>query len=99
MIERCLVGETIGAPLVPGPPYNHNVQLFQTPRYVVLLNEMNHDARIVPLEDRPHVGQDIRLWLGDSRGRWESNTLVVDTTNFNDKGWWSWGDGGPGPAR
>ena len=78
----------------PGPPSNHNVQLFQTPGYVVLLNEMNHDARIVPLDGRPHVGQDIRLWLGVSRGRWESNTLVVDTTNFNDKGWWSWGDGG-----
>ncbi len=89
VVERCLVGETNGAPLVPGNTrlgitYNHNVQLFQTPGYVVLLNEMNHDARIVPLDRRSHVGQDIRLWLGDSRGRWEGNTLVVDTTNFND---------------
>ena len=91
VFERCLLGTTIGAPLTPEPPYfgpryNHNVQLFQTPGYVVLLNEMIHDARIVPLDGRPHVGQDIRLWLGDSRGRWEGQTLVVDTTNFNDRG-------------
>ena len=89
VVERCIVGETNGAPLIPGSTlagitFNHNVQLFQTPGYVVLLNEMNHDARIVPLDGRPHVGQDIRLWLGDSRGRWEGNTLVVDTMNFND---------------
>ena len=60
------------------------MQLFQTPGFVVLLNEMNHDAGIVPLDGRPHVGQDICLWMGDSRGRWEGKTLVVDTTNFND---------------
>ncbi len=84
--ERCIVGAIHGAPLLPSIfPENHNVQLFQTPGYVVLLNEMIHDARIVPLDGRPHVGQDIRLWLGDSRGRWEGNTLVVDTMNFNDK--------------
>ena len=55
LVERCIVGETNGAPLIPfaGPQYNHNVQLFQTPGYVVLLNEMNHDARIVPLDGRP----------------------------------------------
>ncbi len=90
LVERCIVGETNGAPLIPfrGSQYNHNVQLFQTPGYVVLLNEMNHDTRIVPLDGRPRVGQDIRLWLGDSRGRWEDNTLVVDTTNFNDRGVW-----------
>ncbi len=87
-VERCLVGETTGAPLIPaGFLYNHNVQLFQIPGYVVLLIEMNHDAHIVPLDGRPHLGQDIRLWLGDSRGRWEDSTLVVDTTNFNDRGW------------
>ncbi len=81
--ERCIVGGTHGAPLLPSIfPENHNVQLFQTPGYVVLFNELIHDARIVPLDGRPHVGQDIRLWLGDSRGRWEGNTLVVDTTNF-----------------
>jgi hypothetical protein len=63
---------------------------------------MNHDARIVPLDGRPHVGHDIRLWLGDSRARWEGNTLVVDTTNFNDtlpglpgyaRGGWGWRGG------
>ncbi len=85
--ERCIVGGTHGAPLLPSIfPENHNVQLFQTPGYVVLLIEMIHVARVVPLDGRPHVGQDIRLWLGDSRGRWEGNTLVVDTTNFNAKG-------------
>ncbi len=106
VVERCIVGETNGTPLVPIPvmaqTYNHNVQLFQTPGYVVLLNEMNHDVRIVPLDGRPHVGQDIRLWMGDSRGRWEGNTLVVDTTNFNDtlpglpgyaRGGWGWRGG------
>ena len=88
LYERCIVAITNGAPLVPAVVYfNHNVQLFQTPEYVVLLNEMIHDARIVPLDRRPHVGAHIRLWMGDSRGRWEGNTLVVDTTNFNDTGW------------
>ena len=63
--ERCIVGATHGAPLLPSIfTENHNVQLFQTPGYVVLLNEMIHDARIVPLDGRPHVGQDIRLRLG-----------------------------------
>jgi hypothetical protein len=62
--------------------YNNNVQLFQTPEYVVILNEMVHDARIVPLNARPHLPQQMRQWMGDSRGRWEGQTLVVDTTNF-----------------
>jgi hypothetical protein len=65
--------------------YNNFVQLLQTPRYVVILNEMVHDARIVPMDGRPHLPQTIRQWRGDSRGRWEGNTLVVDTTNFTDK--------------
>ena len=70
--------------MTPGA-YNNNVQLFQTPGYVVILNEMINDARIVPLDGRPHVPQNIRQWRGDSRGRWEGNTLVVDTTNFRDE--------------
>jgi hypothetical protein len=62
--------------------YNHNYQILQTPGYVVIHVEMIHDARIIPLDGRPHLGKDIRQWLGDSRGRWEGNTLVVETTNF-----------------
>jgi hypothetical protein len=77
--ERCLVGLNAGPPMTPGA-YNNNFQLFQTPQYVVMLNEMIHDARIVPLDGHPHLS--IRQWKGDSRGHWEGNTLVVDTTNF-----------------
>jgi hypothetical protein len=79
--ERCI---TRGLPMVPGP-YNNNYQILQTPGYVVILHEMIHDARIIPLDGRPHVGQNIRQWFGDSRGRWDGDTLVVDTTNFTDK--------------
>jgi len=79
--ERCI---TRGLPMIPGP-YNNNYQILQTPDNVVIFHEMIHDARIVPLDGRPHVGQNIRQWFGDSRGRWEGNTLVVDTTNFTDK--------------
>ena len=77
--ERCLIGLNAGPPMVPGA-YNNNVQLFQTPGYVVILNEMVHSARIVHLDGRPHGS--IRQWQGDSIGHWEGNTLVVDTTNF-----------------
>jgi hypothetical protein len=77
--ERCIVGLNAGPPMTPGA-YNNNFQLFQTAEYVVILNEMVHDARIIPLDGRPH-GR-IRQWKGDSRGHWEGNTLVVDTTNF-----------------
>jgi hypothetical protein len=69
--------------MIPGG-YNQNVQLFQTRGYVVILNEMVHNARIIPLDGRPHG--IVRQWLGDSRGRWEGDTLVVDTVNFTDKG-------------
>ncbi len=82
--ERCMLGFNSGPPMLPSA-YNNNVQLFQTPNYVVLLNEMIHDARIVPLDGRPHLPQDIRQWMGDSRGRWDGKTLVVDTRNFTDK--------------
>ena len=77
--ERCIVGLNAGPPMTPGA-YNNNFQLVQTARYVVILNEMVHSARIVPLDGRPHG--TIRQWKGDSRGRWEGDTLVVDTTNF-----------------
>jgi hypothetical protein len=81
--ERCILG-TAGPPVVPGP-YNNNFQLFQTREYVVILNEMIHDARIIPLDGRPHVPANVRQWMGDSRGHWEGKTLVVDTTNFTGK--------------
>jgi hypothetical protein len=77
--ERCIVGLNAGPPMTPDA-YNNNVQLLETPGYVVILNEMVHSARIVPLDGRPHGS--IRQWKGDSRGRWEGDTLVVDTTNF-----------------
>ena len=79
--ERCILGFNSGPPMVPSA-YNNNVQLFQTPDTVVIFNEMVHNARIVPLDERPHVPETLRQWVGDSRGRWEGDTLVVETTNF-----------------
>jgi hypothetical protein len=63
--------------------YNNYVQLIQTPDYVVVFNEMIHDARIVPLDRRPHLAKRIPQWLGNSRGRWDGDTLVIETMNFN----------------
>jgi len=79
--ERCL---TRGLPVLPGP-YNNDFQIVQIPGYVVILHEMIHDAHIIPLDGRPHVAADIRLWMGDPRGHWEGDTLVVDSTNFSEK--------------
>ena len=70
--------------MLPGG-YNNNIQVFQAPGYVVIVAEMVHDVRVVPLDGRPHLPPTIRQWLGDSRGRWEGNTLVVETTNFTPK--------------
>jgi hypothetical protein len=81
--ERCI---TRGAPNVMLPqPYNNNYQVFQTRDHVVILAEMIHDARIIPLDGRPHLPPTMRQWMGDSVGRWEGDTLVVETTNFTDK--------------
>jgi hypothetical protein len=82
--ERCLLGFSTGPPFQPGG-YNNNVQVVQTRDYVLLLLEMNHDARIVPMDGRPHLPSHITTWLGDSRGRWEGNTLVIESTNFTSK--------------
>jgi hypothetical protein len=82
--ERCLVWTTAGPPILPSA-YNNNIRIVQAPGYVMILNEMIHDVRIVPLDGRPHVPKDVRSWMGDSRGHWEGNTLVVDTTNFTNK--------------
>ena len=81
---RCILGFNSGPPMVP-IGYNNNVQLFQTEQYVVIFNEMVHDSRVVPLDGRPHLPDRLRQWMGDSRGQWEGDTLVVETTNFTDK--------------
>jgi len=83
LFERCL---TRGVPegMLPGP-YNNNMQLLQAPGHVVIFTEMIHDARIVPMDGRPHNGPGVRQWMGDSRGRWDGDTLVIDTINFTDK--------------
>ena len=80
--ERCLLGFSTGPPMLPGG-YNNNVQIFQVPGYVVLLHEMVHDVRVVRLGGDT-LPADVRQWLGSSRGRWEGDTLVVETTNFTD---------------
>jgi hypothetical protein len=85
LAERCIMGFNSGPPMVPGP-YNNLVQIFQSPGYVVIVNEMVHDARIVPLDGRARLGDAIRFWAGDSRGHWDGNTLVVETRNFTDHG-------------
>ena len=82
--ERCIQWPTAGPPMLPSA-YNNNYQILQTPGYVVILIEMIHDVRIIPLDGRPHLASNIRQWLGDSRGHWEGDELVVDTTNFTDK--------------
>src|SRR5260221_8912693 len=79
LTHRCL---TFGVPnMFAG--YNSYFQIIQSPDHVVLHSEMIHDSRIIPLDNRPHIPSNIQNWLGDSRGRWEGDTLVVETTNFN----------------
>jgi hypothetical protein len=85
LAERCIMGFNSGPPMVPGP-YNNLVQIFQSPGYAVIVNEMVHDARVVPLDRRPPVGEALRFWAGDARGWWEGDTLVVETRNFTDHG-------------
>ncbi len=82
--ERCLVYSTEGPPMLPSA-YNSNLQIVQDAGHVAILQEMIHSARIVPTDGSPHLPQAIHQWLGDSRGHWEGETLVVDTTNFTDK--------------
>ena len=91
--ERCILFPTAGPPMLPFA-YNNNLQIFQAPGYVAILQELIHDVRIIPVTGpldgpdgaRPHLPATIRQWRGDSRGHWEGNTLVVDTTNFSSKG-------------
>ncbi len=81
---RCITGFNQGPPMTPSA-YNNNMQLFQTEDHVVILNEMVHDARIVPLDGRPHLPADLRQWIGSSRGHWDGDTLVVETINRRDE--------------
>ena len=82
--ERCILWPTAGPPMLPSF-YNNNYEIVQGPGYVTVVVEMIHDARIIPTDGSPHLPSNIRQWMGDPRGHWEGNTLVVDTTNFTDK--------------
>ena len=85
--DRCLMGFNAGPPITPGG-YNQNVQIFQTPDEVVLLTEMVHTVRVVPIDGREGLDTELAQWSGVSRGRWEGDTLVVETTNFDiDRNW------------
>jgi hypothetical protein len=82
LAERCLLSFGPTTPLVPNYFYNNNIQIVQTPDHVMILMEMVHDARIIRMNATTHLPKHIRPWMGDSIGRWEGDTLVVDTTNF-----------------
>ena len=83
LYDRCITRGLPGA-MIPGF-YNHNYQILQTPDYVVILVEMIHDARIIPLDGRPRLPPGVGQWLGDSRARWDGETLVIETTHFSPK--------------
>ena len=81
--ERCI---TYGLPSASLPTlYNNNIQIVQSPDSAVIVHEMIHEARVIPLDGRPQLNQNVQGWIGSSRGRWEGDTLVVETTNFNGK--------------
>jgi hypothetical protein len=81
--DRCITRSVVGS-ILPRP-YGNGLQILQSPGYVAIRHEMIHDTRIIPLDGRPHVGSAIRLYMGDSRGHWEGDTLVVETTNLTDR--------------
>jgi hypothetical protein len=83
--DRCITRGVPGSMFPAG--YNNAYQIIQTPGYVTIVYEMIHDARIIPLDGRAHAPARVQTWFGDSVGHWEGDTLVVDTTNFHDKGW------------
>ena len=84
LAERCIIWPSEGPPML-APGYNSNLQIVQGTGYVAIVQEMIHDVRVIPTDGRPHLPSNIHLYFGDSRGHWEGNTLVVDTTNFTDK--------------
>jgi hypothetical protein len=80
LTERCIVFGGGKAPMFP-EPYNNNYYIVQTPDYVTIMAELNHEVRIIPIDGRPHFPSQVTQWVGDSRGHWEGDTLVVETTN------------------
>jgi hypothetical protein len=82
---RCITRGIPGS--IPPTIYGNGTHIVQSPGYVAIFHEMVHEARIIPLDGRPHAGRSIATYMGDSRGRWEGNTLVVDVRNFNDQTW------------
>jgi len=85
--DRCIEGFNAGPPINPGG-YNQNMQIFQTPTHVALLTEMIHNVRIVPLDGQSSIGGGVRQWAGTSRGRWDGDTLIVETSNFKEERRW-----------
>jgi hypothetical protein len=83
--DRCITRGVPGRMFPAG--YNNAYQIVQSAGNIVIMSEMIHDARVIPLDGRAHAPKEVRAWDGDSRGHWEGNTLVVDTTNYNGKGW------------
>src|SRR5262245_55569156 len=84
LAERCIIWASTGPPMLP-TAYNNTIRIVQGPGYVAILIEMIHDIRIIPLESQPHLSQEVRQLKGDSRGHWEGDTLVVETTNFTNR--------------
>jgi hypothetical protein len=84
LAERCIAVSNAGPPMLPAN-YNANYQIVQSRGYVALVSEQIHDVRIIPTDGRPHIPQEVRQLLGDARGHWDGNTLVVETTNFTDR--------------
>ena len=84
LAERCIIWGNEGPPMLP-VGYNSNLQIVQGEGYVAIMQEMIHDVRIIPTDGRPHLPSDVKQLMGDSRGHWEGNTLVVDTTNFTNR--------------
>jgi hypothetical protein len=85
LMSRCITQQTSGPPMLPAI-YDSNYHIIQSANYIMIQVEGGREVRIIPLDGSPHLPSSVRLWLGDSRGHWEGNTLVVDTTNFNDEG-------------
>ncbi len=99
--ERRLLGFNSGPPVMPSAynNYNNYLQVFQTPDYVVILTEIVHEARVVPLDGRAYLSRSIPQWLGDGRGRWEGDTLVIETENFRADRGFSMGGRSVGPSE
>jgi hypothetical protein len=84
LAERCITWGHEGPPMMPAG-YNSDLQIVQGQGYVSVVQEMIHDYRVIPTDNKPHLPSDIKLWMGDARGHWEGDTLVVETTNFSGK--------------